>query len=58
MIERVTDLVKEILIRDKDIDLAVDMTAGNGNDSAFILDVLGAKELVLLIFKRQLGKIP
>lgn len=46
MIERVTDLVKEILIRDKDIDLAVDMTAGNGNDSAFILDVLGAKELI------------
>ena len=46
MIERVTDLVKEILIREKDIDLAVDMTAGNGNDSAFILDVLGAKELI------------
>ena len=46
MIERVTDLVKEILIRKKDIDLAVDMTAGNGNDSAFILDVLGAKKLI------------
>lgn len=46
MIERVTDLVKEILIRKKDIDLAVDMTAGNGNDSAFILDVCGAKKLI------------
>ena len=46
MIERVTDLVKEILIRKKDIDLAVDMTAGNGNDSAFILNVLGAKKLI------------
>ena len=46
MIERVTDLVKEILIREKAMDLAVDMTAGNGNDSAFILDVLGAKKLI------------
>ena len=46
MIERVTDLVKEILIRKKNINLAVDMTAGNGHDSAFILDVLGAKKLI------------
>lgn len=46
MIERVTDLVKTLITNEKDIDLAVDMTAGNGNDSLFILDEIKAKRLV------------
>ncbi len=40
MIERVTDLVKEILLKDKNINIAVDMTIGNGYDSLFLLDKL------------------
>lgn len=43
MIERITDLVKKILINEKNIKLAVDMTAGNGNDSFFIIDELNPK---------------
>lgn len=46
MIERITDLVKKILINEKNIKLAVDMTAGNGNDSFFIIDELNPKKLV------------
>lgn len=46
MIERNTDLVKEILKREKYINIAVDMTAGNGYDSKFILDELGPNKLL------------
>lgn len=46
MIERVTDLVKTLITNEKDIDLAVDMTAGNGNDSLFILDEIKANRVV------------
>lgn len=46
MIERVTDLVKTLMTNEKDIDLAVDMTAGNGNDSLFILDEIKANRVV------------
>lgn len=46
MIERVTDLVKTLMANEKDIDLAVDMTAGNGNDSLFILDEIKANRVI------------
>lgn len=36
--KRVTDLVKIIIDRKKDIQIAADMTAGKGNDSKYILD--------------------
>ena len=46
MIERVTDLVKTLMINENNIDLAVDMTAGNGNDSLFILDDIKANRVI------------
>lgn len=46
MIERNTELVKEILKREKDINIAIDMTAGNGYDSKFILDELEPNKLI------------
>ncbi|MDO5048011.1 MAG: class I SAM-dependent methyltransferase [Anaerococcus sp.] len=51
MIERVTRLVKEILKEEKDINLAVDMTAGRGQDSAYILEKL--KPRILFAFDIQ-----
>lgn len=45
MIEKITELAKEILKNEKKINVAVDMTAGNGYDSKFILDELKATRL-------------
>ena len=45
MIDHATEIVKELLLREKDINIAVDMTAGNGHDSKFILDMLEPKKL-------------
>lgn len=45
MIEKITELAKEILKNEKKITVAVDMTAGNGYDSKFILDELKATRL-------------
>lgn len=45
MIEKITELAKEILKNEKKINIAVDMTAGNGYDSKFILDELKATRL-------------
>ncbi|WP_099320222.1 class I SAM-dependent methyltransferase [Anaerococcus sp. Marseille-P3625] len=45
MIEKITELAKEILKNEKKINVAVDMTAGNGYDSKFILDELKATKL-------------
>ena len=45
MIDHATDIAKELLLREKNINIAVDMTAGNGHDSKFILDKLGPKKL-------------
>lgn len=45
MIEKATDLAKELMLREKDINIAVDMTAGNGHDSKFILDELNPEIL-------------
>lgn len=56
MIERNTDLVKEILKREKDIGLAVDMTAGNGFDSKFILDQLKPKRLIAFDIQKEAEK--
>lgn len=53
MIERVTDLVKTLMINEKDIDLAVDMTAGNGNDSLFILDEIKANRVVAFDIQKE-----
>jgi ftsJ-like methyltransferase len=38
MIDHATHIVKELILRDENINIAVDMTAGNGNDSKFILE--------------------
>lgn len=53
MIERITDLVKTLLAQEKDIDLACDMTAGNGNDSLFILDELKPKKLIAFDIQKK-----
>lgn len=45
MIQKATDLAKEIIRSQKDIKIAVDMTAGNGYDSLFILDELEPEKL-------------
>lgn len=45
MIDRPTDLAHELIKREKDIKIAVDMTAGNGYDSKFILDELDPDKL-------------
>ena len=45
MIDHATEIVKELLLREKDINIAVDMTAGNGYDSKFILDEIRPKKL-------------
>lgn len=45
MIQKATDLAKEIIRSQKDIKIAVDMTAGNGYDSLFILDELKPEKL-------------
>lgn len=45
MIDHATEIVRELLLREKDINMAVDMTAGNGHDSKFILDKLEPKKL-------------
>lgn len=45
MIDHATEIIKELLLREKDINIAVDMTAGNGHDSKFILDKLKPKKL-------------
>ena len=38
MIDHATEIIKELLIREENINIAVDMTAGNGHDSKFILE--------------------
>ena len=53
MIEKTTELVKEILKREKNINIAVDMTAGNGNDSLFILDELHPKMLFAFDIQKE-----
>ena len=45
MIEKVTDLAKNFLRAETNVDIAVDMTSGNGFDSKFILDTLKPKKL-------------
>lgn len=45
MIDHATEIIKELLLREKYINIAVDMTAGNGHDSKFILDKLNPKKL-------------
>lgn len=51
MIEKITELAKEILKNEKSVNIAVDMTAGNGYDSKFILDRL--KPTMLYAFDIQ-----
>ena len=51
MIEKITELAKEILKNEKGINIAVDMTAGNGYDSKFILNKL--KPTMLYAFDIQ-----
>lgn len=53
MIEKTTDLAKEILKRKKGIKIAVDMTAGNGHDSKFILDELKPQSLYAFDIQQQ-----
>jgi rRNA methyltransferase len=56
MIEKTTDLVKEILKREKNINIAVDMTAENGNDSLFILEELHPKMLFAFDIQKEAKK--
>lgn len=53
MIEKVTSLVKEILKSEDNINIAVDMTSGNGNDSKFILDKLKPKMLYAFDIQKE-----
>lgn len=43
--KRVTDLVKIIIDQKKDINIGIDMTAGKGNDSKYILENTKVKKL-------------
>ena len=45
MIDHATEIVKELILKDENINIAVDMTAGNGNDSKFILENTKAKKV-------------
>lgn len=45
MIDHATEIIKELLIREENINIAVDMTAGNGHDSKFILENNKPKKL-------------
>lgn len=45
MIERPTQLAHELIIREENARIAVDMTAGNGFDSKFILDEINPEKL-------------
>ena len=38
MAKRIVDLVKDLILDKKDIKKAIDMTAGTGKDSKFILE--------------------
>lgn len=53
MIEKTTELVKEILKREGNINIAVDMTAGNGYDSKFILENLNPKILYAFDIQKE-----
>lgn len=53
MIEKTTELVKEILKREGNINIAVDMTAGNGYDSKFILKNLNPKILYAFDIQKE-----
>ncbi|WP_297281890.1 class I SAM-dependent methyltransferase [uncultured Anaerococcus sp.] len=45
MIERPTELAHELIRREENAKIAVDMTAGNGFDSKFILDEINPEKL-------------
>ena len=53
MIDHATEIVKELLLREKDINIAVDMTSGNGHDSKFILDKLKPKKTFCLWYPKN-----
>lgn len=53
MIEKTTDLVKEILKKEENINIVVDMTAGNGYDSKFILENLSPKILYAFDIQKE-----
>lgn len=53
MIDNATDIVKEIILRQKDINIAVDMTAGNGHDSKFILDKINPEKLLAFDIQKK-----
>ena len=53
MIDRPTDLAKFIIGQSKDVKIAVDMTAGNGNDSKFILENLKPETLYAFDIQKE-----
>ena len=53
MIERPTDLVHELIKRESQAQVIVDMTAGNGFDSKFIIDYIKPRKLYAFDIQKQ-----
>ena len=53
MAKRIVDLVKDLILDKKDIKTAIDMTAGTGKDSKFILENTQVENLTAFDIQKQ-----